>query len=85
MQFPIRSTPTQLILTLYILGVTQIASYHHIHLYQLIFQLVSGQNLVIIYSNDVIIIAGESEVSQMSKPDESAKTKPPGDVCSYKC
>ena len=36
-----------------------------------------------IYSNDVIIIAGESEVSQTSNPDGNTKTKPSGDVCSY--
>ena len=38
-----------------------------------------------VYSNDVIIIAGESEVSQTSKPDGNTKTKPSGDVCSYIC
>ena len=51
------------------------ASYH-LHYYHLTIQLVSDQTLIICI-NDVTIIASGS---QTPKPDESAKTKPSGDI-----
>ena len=51
-------------------------------LLSLLTDIANGQwhNLTMVCSNNVIIIAGDSEVLRTSKQGESPKTKPSGDV-----